>query len=159
MGGNKDIVEQALKLIAGGAKEAGPSAAERAAQNLDVFNTAQRLGEDTNDIAKLQETKRLMDYHKGLMGDVRERAQSLAEIQRQMQEQGVFPMEVGTRFTTPQSIKFGQPPHVVTGYYVDPKNPSGRYGYRVRQEHGDGNVTEQMLMIRDPKLEALHGPE
>lgn len=159
MAGKKDIVEQALKLIAGGVKETGPSVAERAAKNIDVFNTANRLGVDTNDIAKLQETKRLMDYHKGFMGDVRERAQSLAELQRQMQEQGAFPMEVGTRFTTPHSQKFGQPPHIVTGYYVDPKNPSGRYGYRVRQEHGDGSVTEQMLMIRDPKLEALHGPE
>jgi len=159
MAGKKDIVEQALKLIAGGAKEAGPSVAERTAKNLDVFNTANRLGVDTNDIAKLQETKRLMDYHKGLMGDVKKNAQSLAELQRQMQEQGAFPMEVGTRFTTPHSQKFGQPAHVVMGYYVDPKNPSGRYGYRVRQEYGDGNVTEQMLMIRDPKLEALHGPE
>ena len=159
MAGADDVVKAALKLIAGGAKEAGPSVAERAAKNIDVFNTANRLGVDTNDIAKLQETKRLMDYHKGFMGDVRERAQSLAELQRQMQEQGAFPMEVGTRFTTPHSQKFGHPPHIVTGYYVDPKNPSGRYGYRVRQEHADGNVTEQMLMIRDPKLEALHGPE
>jgi hypothetical protein len=159
MAGKKDIVEQALKLIAGGLKESGPTAVERAAQNLDVFNTAKRLGEDTNDLAKLQETKRLMEFHKNLMGDVNERAQALAEIQRQMREQGAFPMEVGTRYTTEQTRRLGQPPYVVQGYYVNPKDPYNSYGYRYRQEYPNGDFSEGHAMIRDPKLEKLHGPE
>ena len=159
MAGKKDIVEQALKLIAGGAKEAGPSVAERAAKNLDVFNTANRLGVDTNDIAKLQETKRLMDYHKGFMGDVRERAKSANEIVQQMRASGAFPMEIGTRYTTEHSRRTGQAPWTVTNYYVDPKNPQGSYGYYVRRELPDGGYEESVSKIRDPKLEAMHGPE
>ena len=159
MAGKKDIVEQALKLIAGGAKEAGPSAAERAAQNLDVFNTAKRLGEDTNDIAKLQETKRLMDFHKSLTGDIRERAKSVNEIVQQMKASGAFPMEIGTRYTTEHSRRTGQPPWTITNYYVDPKNPQGSYGYYVRREFPDGGYEESVSKIRDPRLEALHGPE
>lgn len=159
MAGKKDIVEQALKLIAGGAKEAGPSVAERAAKNLDVFNTANRLGVDTNDIAKLQETKRLMDYHKGFMGDVKERAKSANEIVQQMRASGAFPMEIGTRYTTEHSRRTGQAPWTVTNYYVDPKNPQGSYGYYVRRELPDGGYEESVSKIRDPKLEAMHGPE
>jgi hypothetical protein len=159
MAGKKDIVEQALKLIAGGAKEAAPSAAERAAQNLDVFNTAKRLGEDTNDIAKLQETKRLMDFHKSLTGDIRERAKSVNEIVQQMKASGAFPMEIGTRYTTEHSRRTGQPPWTITNYYVDPKNPQGSYGYYVRREFPDGGYEESVSKIRDPRLEALHGAE
>jgi hypothetical protein len=159
MAGKKDIVEQALKLIAGGAKEAAPTVAERTAKNLDVFNTAKRLGEDTNDLAKLQETKRLMEFHKGFTGDVKERAKSLAEAVQQMKEAGAFPMEVGTRYTTEHSRRTGQSPWTITNYYVDPKNPQGSYGYYVRRELPDGGYEESVSKIRDPKLEALHGPE
>jgi len=159
MAGKKDIVEQALKLIAGGAKEAAPTVAERTAKNLDVFNTAKRLGEDTNDLAKLQETKRLMEFHKGFTGDVKERAKSLAETVQQMKEAGAFPMEVGTRYTTEHSRRTGQSPWTITNYYVDPKNPQGSYGYYVRRELPDGGYEESVSKIRDPKLEALHGPE
>jgi hypothetical protein len=159
MAGADDVVKLALKMIAGGAKEAGPSVAERAAKNLDVFNTANRLGVDTNDIAKLQETKRLMDYHKGFMGDVRERAKSANEIVQQMKASGAFPMEIGTRYTTEHSRRTGQAPWTVTNYYVDPKNPQGSYGYYVRRELPDGGYEESVSKIRDPKLEAMHGPE
>lgn len=154
-----DAVEQALKLVSGGLKEAGPSAAERAAQNLEVLNTAKRLGQDTNDISKLQETKQLMDFHSNMMGGIKERAQELAEVQRQLKEQGAFPMEIGTRFMTSKSREYGRPPHVVTGYYVNPKDPYNSYGYRVRQDFGNGDYTEGNILIRDPKLEKLHGPE
>jgi hypothetical protein len=159
MAGKKDIVEQALKLIAGGGAESTATAAARAAENAALLKNASRLGFDTNDVGALKEAKSLTDFHSKFMGDVRTRAQELSEVRRQLQEQGAFPMEVGTRYTTEHSRRTGQPPWTVTNYYVDQKNPQGNYGYYVRRELPDGGYEESISKIRDPKLEALHGPE
>lgn len=159
MGGKSDLVEQALKLIAGGLKEEGTSAAQRLADNKQLLETAGRLGNDTADIGQLTETKKLMDFHKNFMSDLNERAASLAEIMQKMRDQGAFPMDIGTRFMTSKSRELGNPPHVITGYYVNPKDPYNSYGYRVRQEWPNGDFHEGNMMIRDPKLEAMHGSE
>lgn len=159
MAGKKDIVEQALKLIAGGATGDTATAAARAAENAALLKDARRLGFDTSDVGALKETKALTEFHKKFMGDVRTRAQELAEVRRQLIDQGAFPMEVGTRFTTSHAREAGLGPHTVIGYYVNPKDPYNSYGYRVRQDLNDGDWQEYDMMIRDPKLEARHGPE
>ena len=159
MAGKNEIVEQALKLVAGGLKEEGPTAAQRALENQKVIDTAKRLGVDASNVGQLNETKKLMDYHQGFMGNVNDRAKQLAEVTQYLKDQGAFPMEVGTRFTTPMSREQGHPPHLITGYYVNPKNPTEAYGYRTRQEWPNGDFREGNMMLRDPKLEAIHGPE
>jgi len=75
-----------------------------------------------------------------------------------MKAAGAFPMEIGTRFTTEHGRKNNLPANLITGYYVNPKNPES-YGYRVRREFPSGDWDETHSLIRDPKLEALHGPE
>ena len=119
MAGKSDTVAQALKLIAGGGAESTATAAARAAENAALLKNASRLGFDTNDVGALKEAKSLTDFHSKFMGDVRTRAQELSEVRRYLQEQGAFPMEVGTRYTTETSRRTGQNPWTVTNYYVD----------------------------------------
>jgi hypothetical protein len=158
-GKKKDIVENALKLIAGGLNEAGPSAAERAAKNAALLKDAQRLGVDPSNVGALKETEALTNFHKDFMSNIRTKAQDLAKIQRELKDQGAFPMEVGTRFTSEHSRQNNLGPHTIEGYFVDPKDPYNRYGYRVHQDLGGGDWAKYDMMIRDPKLEARFGPE
>jgi len=159
MAGKGEIVEKALKLVAGGLKEAGPTAAEKAAQNLELLNTAKRLGVDTSNVGALQDTKNLMGFHSDMMSDIKSRSQQLGETLKYLRERGDLPMDVGTRFTTVHSRENNLPPFVVTGYHVNPKNPTGSYGYRVRREFPNGDWQESNHLVRDPKLESIHGPE
>ena len=146
-----------MKIIEGGLGEAIPTttSAARAAENAQAIETAKRLGYDPSNVNQVREAQRLQSFHTQLMGDISDRAKNQRELIRQYIEEGKFPLEVGTRYQTSKGLEQGGLPYEITGYYIDTKNPAGRYGYQVRR----GDEETGMHMIRDPKLEQLHGSE
>lgn len=113
------------------------------------------LGEgDVTDLGQKRDERRLANFHKTFMGDVRSGAKEIAARIQDHIDAGHFPMKVGTRFSTEHSRRNKLPPFKVTGYYVDKKNPEGRYGY-----HVDNGETQTIHMIKDPGLEKMAGPD
>jgi hypothetical protein len=154
--GNSNVASTGMKVIEGGIDDPLTlTAAARAAENAQAIETAKRLGYDPSNVNQVREAQSLQDFHTRFMADMSERAKEKGNLIRQYIEEGKFPMEVGTRYQTSKSIEQGGLPYEITGYYIDSKNPAGRYGYHVRR----GDEESGMHLIRDPKLEALHGPE
>lgn len=109
-------------------------------------------------LSKVRDDKKVKDFHKGFMGDMKDRANEYAERVQKHIDDGKFPMKVGDRFSTQHSRDNDLPPTKITGYYVDKKNPDGHYGYHVERQV-DGDVERSQLAIRHPGLEKLHGPK
>lgn len=109
-------------------------------------------------LSKARDDKKIKDFHKGFMGDMKDRANEYAERVQKHIDDGKFPMKVGDRFSTQHSRDNKHPPLKVTGYYVDKKNPDGHYGYHVERQV-DGDVERSQHAIRNPNLEKLHGPK
>jgi hypothetical protein len=146
-----------MKIIEGGLGEAIPTttSAARAAENAKAIETAKRLGYDPSNVKDVREAQDLQNFYTKFKGDIADKAKTQSDLVRQYIEEGKFPMEVGTRYQTSKGMEQGAMPWEVTGYYIDHKDPAGRYGYYVRR----GDEESSMHMIRDPKLEQLHGPE
>jgi len=127
--------------------------------NKDVIKTALRLGEDASSIPALNETKRMMQFHSKFLDEIRSRSKEMAESVNRHREAGNLPFNIGTRFTTEHSRANGLPPYIVTGHYVNGKNPEGHYGYNVRREFGPDDIQESQLSVKNPNLEKYHTPE
>ena len=111
---------------------------------------AKNLGKNPDSIPDINETKKLMGFHKGLMSNVAERAQAAAQRGREYHESGKLPYTIGTRFHTPQSRAMNRPPHEVTGYSVDAKDPQ-KYGYYTKQGNpGDDYHTSGTMLVSNP---------
>lgn len=110
---------------------------------------------DVVDFSAKKSEKELKTFHSGFASKNKERAEEMAKLVQSHIDSGKFSMKVGDRFTTEHSRKNNLPPHEIKGYYVDPKNPEERYGYHTQQ----GDQPIQRIMIKDPKLEKIHGPE
>lgn len=113
------------------------------------------------DLGKKREDKKLSDFHKSFMSDVGEKAKEMSKLISSYREAGKLPFEVGTRFSTEHSRAKKLPPMKVTGYYVNPKNPDGDYGYHVERRLGsdEDDVEKTTVALRHPGLEKLHGAE
>jgi len=125
----------------------------------EVMDTTTRLGGNASSIPELNETRKLMGFHRDLQSEISERSKELNEALRRHLDAGHLPMVMGTRFTTEHSRSRRLPPFKVAGYYVNPKDPDGEYGYRVERVHADGSVEHTTHLVRSPKLEAIHGAE
>lgn len=117
-----------------------------------------KVNESVIDFGKEKESREVKKFHSGFMKKIGEKSAETKELIQRHIDSGSFPMKVGTRFTSDHSRKNKLPPYKITGYYVNPKNPNGSYGYHVEQGDGD-DKTASVHMIRDPKLEELHGAE
>lgn len=86
-----------------------------------------------------RETKKLKDFHKDFMGEVRRRAKEAQETGQRYHEEGKLPYKIGDKFTTEHGRSRGEEPWEVIGYSVDPKDPE-KYGYHVqRGKKGKGD--------------------
>lgn len=106
-------------------------------RNEDDIRTAKRLGMNPSSISDVREAGKMRDFHKDLMGKMRDRGLSHAENVKSLRDAGALPFDVGTRFTTPHSRKNNLPPFTVTGHWADIKNPTEKYGYRVERGNRD----------------------
>jgi hypothetical protein len=113
------------------------------------------------DLTQARETKQLQAYHKSFREEVADTAQQMGELIAQHREAGNLPMDIGTRFTTAHGRATNNPPFRVTGYYVNRRNPENDYGYHVERQMGDNpdDVEKSQIAVRNPRLEALHGPD
>lgn len=116
-----------------------------------LLTEAKRLGVDTSNIAELNELDRLVKFHSEMRGDVNTRALALEKAAKELHEDGTLPLTVGTRVLTPKGKELGQGPWKITGYFVNPKDPT-RNGYRVTRATDDPDWPENsVLLVNDPK--------
>jgi hypothetical protein len=114
------------------------------------LTAAQQQGADTSSIPAIREAGKLASFHKGLMAQVNERAQASAMRARDYHEQGLLPFPVGTRFTTPHTVRNGLSPYTVTHHVADARDPQ-RYGYGATRGTPDSDDYERTnLMVSDP---------
>jgi len=126
--------------------------------NNELLNTADRLGVDKSNIPALNETKKMIEFHSRLGDEIQKRSQANAEIVAEHRELGNLPLDVGTRFSTEHSRANNLPPFLVTGYYVNSKDPANNYGYHVSRNHNDG-LEETVVSVKNPILEKQKTPE
>lgn len=107
-----------------------------------ISNVKSLIESEIVDLNKKREDKKISDFHKGFMGDVKTAAQEKVEAYNIAQEEGIFnDLPIGSRFTLPNGASYKVTNHGMTTHKTNVL-PKHQEEFRIKHKFGPAKFIE-----------------